>query len=486
MPARLILYRGDERLGLELKDGVYRIGREKPADVVIPDPTVSGSHAEVQIQGNTVQIRDLGSTNGTFLNEVPVKAITPVRPSDHLRLGSVRVGVETIAEDKPAAPPSRPASEAAAEKVAAVKAAASKVTWGMRYWLGGAGALVLLLLLFMFVQIYVEQSDARRRQGERYKAFAAQYMHVLRNPEITEIPAPVVDAALSEPLLIADRDGRVIYPPQSPGSTEASPFINPKTGRPWESIKQGLVPYPNLAGPGQEAPISYPVQVGGDLLGFVMARPTEDPESTQQSILLVLVFAGGISLLALWFLLRPTSAMIRREIEGLRTKLSPYANGFIEELPKSRTVPELGILAVEVEKEYQRAKSLAPDAAAAAPRPGTEYIPMILPMLDAADVGWCFLDADFRIVAFNRDLTRITELAGATAGVSIFDTGLNSLQSKDLVRAISDARETKQGQASFSLTRDRKESRYDIAVKSFVDPTTRRQLFGLIFNRAGA
>lgn len=487
MPVRLILYRGNEKLGLDLKDGVYRIGRDKPADIVIPDPTVSGSHAELQINGSTVQIRDLGSTNGTFINDAPVSAITPVTPSDQLRLGSVKVGIELVEEEKPVTAPSRPAGEVAAEKVAAVKGAASKLKWSLRYWLGGAGALMLLMLLFMFVQIYAEQSDAERRQASRFKSFAAQYMHVLRDPNVTTVPAPVVDSSLAEPILVADRAGKVLYPPQPPGSKEISPFIDPKTGQPWEVIKLGLVPYPEMAEPGQAAPISYPIQIGGDLLGFVMARPAPDTESSQTFVLGVLLFSGGIALLTLWFLMRPTNAMIRREIENFRVKLSPYANGFIDDLPKSRTVPELGVLALEVENEYRRAKNLTPGAATAGmPAAGSEYLPMMLPLLDTANVGWCFLDSDFRIVSFNRDLVRITELAGATNGVSIFDTGLTSLQSKDLVRAISEARESGEGKASFSLTRDRKNATYEISVKSFTDSSTRKQIFGLVFNRASA
>ena len=488
MPAKLIFYRGNDKFGIDLKDGVYRIGRDKPADVVIPDPTVSGNHAELQIEGNTFQIRDLGSTNGTFLNETPLRAITVLKPTDALRLGSVRVTIEPIQQQKQEGPPAaRVAAEAAAEKVAAVRGAASKLTWGMRYFLGGAFAVFLLMLLFLFVQVYTEQSAAQRRQANRYKAFAAQYMHVLADPSTTEIPAPVLDATMTEPIIVGDRTGRVLYPPQPPGSKQPSPFINPKTGQPWDSIKVGLVPYPEMAGPGEAAPISYPVQAGGDLRGFVLARPAPDEESSQNFVLMVLVFSGGIALLLLFFLLRPTSTMIRREMESLRVKLSPYANGFVDDLPKSRTVPELGVLAVEMEKEFRRVKTLNPGAATAGmPAAGTEYIPMLLPMLDVADVSWCFLDGDFRIVSFNRDLPRITEFAGATTGVSIFDTGLNSLQSKELVRTISEARDSGQGKTFIALTRDRKEARFDVLVKSFTDPTTRKPLFGIVFNRSAS
>ena len=34
---------------LELKDGVFEVGREEPADIVIPVPTVSGRHALLRV-----------------------------------------------------------------------------------------------------------------------------------------------------------------------------------------------------------------------------------------------------------------------------------------------------------------------------------------------------------------------------------------------------------------------------------------------------
>ena len=34
---------------IELQDGVFAVGREEPADVVIPVPTVSGRHALLRI-----------------------------------------------------------------------------------------------------------------------------------------------------------------------------------------------------------------------------------------------------------------------------------------------------------------------------------------------------------------------------------------------------------------------------------------------------
>ncbi len=48
-----------------MESRTYIIGRE--GHIYINDPTVSKQHAEIQIINGEVYLRDLGSTNGTFL-----------------------------------------------------------------------------------------------------------------------------------------------------------------------------------------------------------------------------------------------------------------------------------------------------------------------------------------------------------------------------------------------------------------------------------
>jgi predicted component of type VI protein secretion system len=77
---------------IELTPGVYRIGRSAGNDIRIEDPSISGTHAQLLVRGSKVAIRDAGSTNGTFINGMPVKQ-GEIQPGQILRLGWVEMTV---------------------------------------------------------------------------------------------------------------------------------------------------------------------------------------------------------------------------------------------------------------------------------------------------------------------------------------------------------------------------------------------------------
>jgi DNA-binding NtrC family response regulator len=62
------------------------IGREAPAELVLPVNAVSRVHAELVSQGGEVVIRDLGSKNGLIVNGRRVQA-TAIEPLDEIRIG---------------------------------------------------------------------------------------------------------------------------------------------------------------------------------------------------------------------------------------------------------------------------------------------------------------------------------------------------------------------------------------------------------------
>jgi pSer/pThr/pTyr-binding forkhead associated (FHA) protein len=54
---------------IPLAPGMYTIGRRPSNHIVIPDPYVSGNHAILLVEPDMVNIEDVGSTNGTFVDD---------------------------------------------------------------------------------------------------------------------------------------------------------------------------------------------------------------------------------------------------------------------------------------------------------------------------------------------------------------------------------------------------------------------------------
>ncbi len=76
-----------ELLGLE---PVTSFGRVAGNTIVIDDPHTSARHAELRFERGRWWLRDLGSSNGTLLNDEPVRTVMAVRPGDVLQCGRVR------------------------------------------------------------------------------------------------------------------------------------------------------------------------------------------------------------------------------------------------------------------------------------------------------------------------------------------------------------------------------------------------------------
>ncbi|MFC4019368.1 FHA domain-containing protein [Micromonospora sp. GCM10011542] len=63
------------------------IGRAPTAHVVIPDPHLSRQHAEVWLAPEGATLRDLGSTNGTWLNDRRITGTERLADGDVVRVG---------------------------------------------------------------------------------------------------------------------------------------------------------------------------------------------------------------------------------------------------------------------------------------------------------------------------------------------------------------------------------------------------------------
>ena len=56
-------------------------------EIKLEDPFASSRHARIERQGGVVFIEDLGSTNGTYLNDEPLNGPQPLHPGDRIRIG---------------------------------------------------------------------------------------------------------------------------------------------------------------------------------------------------------------------------------------------------------------------------------------------------------------------------------------------------------------------------------------------------------------
>ncbi|HEU5070041.1 MAG TPA: FHA domain-containing protein [Verrucomicrobiae bacterium] len=90
----------------ELKEGKTTVGRVEDNAILIAEPSVSSHHAEIHVVEQDVIIKDLGSTNGSFINGEKITE-SVLKAGQVLRLGQVELRLD---DGTPLPPPSATAS----------------------------------------------------------------------------------------------------------------------------------------------------------------------------------------------------------------------------------------------------------------------------------------------------------------------------------------------------------------------------------------
>jgi hypothetical protein len=70
------------------------LGRGERAEIRLEDPFASSQHARIFERGGTIVIEDMGSTNGTYLNEELLETPRPLHPEDRVRIGDSEFAFE--------------------------------------------------------------------------------------------------------------------------------------------------------------------------------------------------------------------------------------------------------------------------------------------------------------------------------------------------------------------------------------------------------
>lgn len=87
IPARLVLLEGVGPPTVDLTPPETFVGRDGQCQITIPDSSVSHQHARVYNSDGEWFVEDLGSTNGTLVNERPLTHPVLLRPGDKVTVG---------------------------------------------------------------------------------------------------------------------------------------------------------------------------------------------------------------------------------------------------------------------------------------------------------------------------------------------------------------------------------------------------------------
>src|SRR5271156_5184129 len=124
MAKLVILNQGMTGRTFELNIERTTVGRVEDNTFQIADGSVSSHHAEILLRGSDIVIRDLNSTNGTFINNDKISE-SVLTPGQTLRFGQVELKIE---DGRPVSAPPPPAPAAASASAPAPAAAAPKKT----------------------------------------------------------------------------------------------------------------------------------------------------------------------------------------------------------------------------------------------------------------------------------------------------------------------------------------------------------------------
>ncbi len=116
MDVNLILFKKDgSQKPFELPSTTTVMGRRSDCDLVIRLKQVSKRHCQIVSDNGTLHVRDLGSRNGTFLNNEKIEE-KDAEPGDYLRIGPLTFLLQIDGKpEKVAAPPAQSDKQAKKE-----------------------------------------------------------------------------------------------------------------------------------------------------------------------------------------------------------------------------------------------------------------------------------------------------------------------------------------------------------------------------------
>lgn len=91
MPKMIISIDGTVIGQMALAKDRTTLGRRAYNDIVLDNLAVSGEHAVLHMRGGEVEIEDLNSTNGTYVNAIVVQKQQKLKDNDVIEIGGCRL-----------------------------------------------------------------------------------------------------------------------------------------------------------------------------------------------------------------------------------------------------------------------------------------------------------------------------------------------------------------------------------------------------------
>lgn len=153
-----VLTEGFTDRSFEVKPEKTSVGRLEENAICIPEASVSSNHCEVWLKGDDIIVKDLGSTNGSFINELQLAADkeATLRPGQILRLGQVQLRFETGKKQTEATRQTVKLGDAGTASAVGATAFSKKSNKANKVFLAVGGLLLVIIigaLVFAFLHL---------------------------------------------------------------------------------------------------------------------------------------------------------------------------------------------------------------------------------------------------------------------------------------------------------------------------------------------
>jgi hypothetical protein len=261
------------------------LGRVVGSDVVISDPEVSRRHASITWEKGQPIIRDLGSTNGTFVNGVRITGPQALRNGDSISLGKIQLGFQCLAlagarpkVARPAPPP--PAYAPPPSPPAEVGRGPGGFSW-LALGLFGLAVVILLVVAAVGARLYTQR-------GEKVAGVPTVVVNSPPSGSQVQVGQEVIIQATATDSRGVTRvellvNGVLYHSDVSPNPQGQSPFISQQSWRAPASGTYTLMVKAYNAADGVSQPAAIIINVAG-VVTPTPGQPTATPTVTPTSV----------------------------------------------------------------------------------------------------------------------------------------------------------------------------------------------------------